>query len=89
MTTSRISNLEIEALNSVAFLDWGVGEWMGLVVEKEKGYCIQVGRPTRNRGHHCAGVLEIRFGWLSTGFMPTVRSEGWKRHRNTHCIARV
>jgi hypothetical protein len=48
MTISRISRLEIEALDSVAFLDWGVGERTDMVVEKKKGYCIQGGRQAGN-----------------------------------------
>jgi hypothetical protein len=34
MTISRISRLEIEALDSVAFLDWGGGGRTDMVVEK-------------------------------------------------------
>jgi len=34
MTISRISRLEIEALDSVAFLDLGVGERTDMAVEK-------------------------------------------------------
>lgn len=34
MTISKISRSEIEALDSVAFLDWGVGERTDMVVEK-------------------------------------------------------
>jgi hypothetical protein len=61
----------------------GRKERKGLVVEKEGILYTK----WKLEGDHCAGVLELGNGRLSTGFRPDLFSEGWKWHMNRHCMS--